>query len=138
MTAISDPGAARAAISTFLLTYGAKIPADVQPILTAAGGQVSAVDAAIQTCETLYANLSAITDAGALAAAQALAADLASWCAQYDFHGYSSTGRGSGIWSAMQRDLGATAPSGTTWPAASADPAPLSQYQPAPATAPAA
>jgi hypothetical protein len=132
MQYLTSIAGALSAISTFCVQFGAKLPADVQTILTGAAGAPSPVDAIIGATETLYAAQGAITDAATQTAARTLAGQLAQFATLNGWHGYSG-GRGSGILQAMQRDLGETAPAGTAWPEASADPAINEAFAPAPA-----
>ena len=124
------------AIDAFGLEHGAALPDDLRTKLIAAQASGSPVDRMIFVAETLYANRASISDSTAKSAAMTLAGQVAAWCANpaNAFHGFAAAGpdgavaRGVGICLAMQRELGETAQSGTTWPDPSTDPAPSSAW----------
>jgi len=132
----SIPDIAQAAMN-FAMAYGQSVPATTantalagnpKQLVTAAISAFSPgnspVTAICNLAEAIYAFRADIPAGDARAAALTLAGQCAMFAASNSWQklGDGSPARGVGICWAMQRELGEAAPTGTTWPAASADP----------------
>jgi hypothetical protein len=121
---------ARRALAAFDVQHGDDLPAPLAARLRQAAWTNASPATVCGVADLVYANRDAIGDAGAKAAAQTLAGQLAAFAAQpgSNFWGWGEapeggTSRGLGIFLAMSRELGEAAPEGG-WPAPEADPAP--------------
>ena len=125
MQFFNDIPSVTSAIDTFMVQSGSTLPANLlAALMSDSMGGLSPVDKVVKFGEIIYAAGTASPTAAQTVACQAIAfATMNGW------HGLADAGRGTGITSALQRDLGEPAPAGG-WPAISADPKPLQQYWP--------
>lgn len=106
-------------ISTFLITEGATLNAELRDALVASSGRPSPVDRIVEVSESLYTHADYLSDDGKL-----LCAGLMTFATMNGWHGLTEDNRGPRIAQAMQRDAGEAAPMGMSWPDPETDPAP--------------
>lgn len=106
-------------ISTFLITEGATLNAELRDALVASSGRPSPVDRIVEVSESLYTHADYLSDDGKL-----LCAGLMTFATMNGWHGLTEDNRGPRIAQAMQRDAGEAAPMGMNWPDPETDPAP--------------
>ena len=110
---------ALSAISTFLITEGATLNADLRDALVTSSGRPSPVDRIVEVSESLYTHAEYLSNDGKL-----LCGGLMTFATMNGWHGLTEDNRGPRIAQAMQRDAGEEPPMGMVWPDADTDPAP--------------
>ena len=120
----------RVAVQTFALQHGPKLPATIAAPLTEALAAMSPVVMICDTAEIIYARRAEITDGDAKASALTVMGQCAALGATNGWHGLAVESRGLRIRQAAQRELGDTAPEGTSGPAVTADPIADNRFAP--------